>query len=547
MKRTATEVANGEMSDDLSQVIKHGLFNDGIDKGSKKHLVEALSKHLAMGYKSTNPQFDPLEELQYMLDEYYFEEFPEWHVKDVEYGLKALTYFISNKMFDDFEKLELNLRRAGTINLNLIASYVSTGFTNTSLLLYKPRLIDSVPYKEVISGYGASFGANLTALNLDVTCFTTSAVRFLTDYLNNNSTLTSLTIESAITRNVSKYHEYLVNENLIATNIALMLSLNTNLKTLQLHGFQSNAGWPSILARSLKVNSTLQELVVAGDLDLEETNDGLSFEDLDKLSDSLSINNSLTSLNLSGYLPVGYDLAKMALALQKNTSLTSLYLIECLLDGMCIDNIIHILNTNTTLSALYLYRNTDLIEEDYDDRLKLALISSTSLTSLRVDNQMFLNEEDLYAQHFICNRSMRKLDLMYSEEDNILLLPLVRLRENNLSSLKYKFLSSVESGEYEFDVIEQQRLYYFERPLLKKLKDENDRAMLHKYNHFLSSALFMEILFCTHSIEWHGRLIDSQIIGMVTGYLVEFDVAKYQDYVRDNYQSIKESGFKGIL
>lgn len=525
MKRAAAEGGNTNntnntnntgISDDLFQVIKHGLFNDDVDKDSKAHLARILSTHLAAGYRSDDVQFNPQEDLQSIVDDSYCKEgVLVWKSPDAAYGLKALQYFISKKILVDIKEINIYLQTE-TLKLNQLSTILSTGGLQHTSLTICNGVLDSAPPPSR-GKLKANFGAHLTELNLSKVCFSSNAVTFLTSYFQTSSTLTALRIESEIISGEDVYISDVANEKLLATNIASMLASNTTLKELEFFNFTSIENWPVTLAQSLKVNSTLQTLEIALSHSAHSPSIILKATILDQLLGSLSINKGLTSLDLSGSLPVGYDLKQFSKALTTNTTLTSFTATKGCLDELCVASIKHILRRNSTLKRLNLIDNPDLVEEDRKDRLKLALINSTSLTALYVDKEMFINEDtDLYVQHFICNRSIRILYM--PEADGDMLWQLSGARTANLNALQAKFLKAVETEKYDFTDIDRKRLFYFERALMSEFTDENAKAMLYQYNHHNNPPFFGEA-----------------------------DVAKYQDYVKNHYQSIKDAGFRDIL
>ncbi|XP_067016908.1 protein NLRC3-like isoform X1 [Acropora muricata] len=159
--------------------------------------------------------------------------------------------------------------------------------------------------------------------------------------------------------------------------------------------------------KALAVNSTVKNLEVPM---FEQT---LSPEDINLLTEALTVNTSLSSLKLFNG-PIGDEGANsLAQALEVNTSLSCLRLSSTSIGTRGANSLAQALRVNTSLSSLDL--NSNSIRDEGANSLAQALSVNTSLSSLDLHyNCIYDKGANSLAQALSVNTSLSSLDLRYN-------------------------------------------------------------------------------------------------------------------------------------
>ncbi|XP_015764733.1 PREDICTED: uncharacterized protein LOC107343665 [Acropora digitifera] len=166
------------------------------------------------------------------------------------------------------------------------------------------------------------------------------------------------------------------------TTLCLALTVNTSLTSLDLCDTYIEDEGAKSLAESLKVNTSLTSL------DLSDNSIG--DEGAKSLSEALRVNTSLTSLDLSKALIKEEGANSLSEALRGNTSLTSLYLSDNYVGAKGANSLSEALRGNTSLTSLYLSDN--YVGAKGANSLSEALGKNTSLTSLALSSNQIEDE-----------------------------------------------------------------------------------------------------------------------------------------------------------
>ena len=186
------------------------------------------------------------------------------------------------------------------------------------------------------------------------------------------------------------------------STLFLALTVNTSLTSLNLSDNSICYETANSLSQALRVNTSLTSLDFSGN--------SIGCEGANSLSQALRINTSLTSLDLSDN-SVGYEGTNfLSQALRVNTSLTSLDL-----SGNCIgyegaNSLSQALRVNSSLTSLNLFENS--IGNEGANSLSEALKVNTSLTSLNLfDNSIGNEGANFLSQALRGNTSLTSLNL----------------------------------------------------------------------------------------------------------------------------------------
>ena len=199
----------------------------------------------------------------------------------------------------------------------------------------------------------------LTNLNLKFNAIGTSGADLLSQALKLNTTLTSLSLRA---NNI---------DDSCVHSLSEALEVNATLTALDLGA--NKLGCPDALGKALKINTSLTKL----DFD----NCLWTISDVSSISKALTVNNTLSRLNLSCNLRIGDSgTASLCKALTTNTALTHLKLVSNEIGYSGAESFSHALTVNTTLTHLNLYGNK--IGDSGTGSLCKALIVNTTLTHL---------------------------------------------------------------------------------------------------------------------------------------------------------------------
>lgn len=534
-----------DTTNSVAKVLKHGLFGKNIADSLRMALISTLY-HEITDQKPEDAPSSELTDLYHMVKHLKINEGNAYFVmQGPVLGISALKYFMKHKMIDDINTLSLDFKPCNTnifsvdvesneiariANLNQSFELLSKNTTITEFSMRKCILGTSSIYKTRFMTWG-----NVTDMQFISVSFTPSAVMFLTNYLSSNPCLTRLSIINEPNKDNK------IAGDMLGTSLSLALGVNTVLQKLSFNFCDTHDNWPHNLALALTRNSTLKSL--------DLSNNKLTFEMLDKITGSLSGNQGITHLSLSNCAAKrGYTLKALADALAKNTILSSLDLRANKLNTKAINSLSAILTHNSSLRSLDVSDNkriTDTAAQKLTD-LEHLLISS-KLLSLIVDDGSFTCSDDddnrYFIMDFLNNRSMWNLSLVrcsYVSRNNLNpLMEIGRDRYTRLESLKSRFLEAVASEIYNFTDIDRRRLFYFEEVLLSQLETADAKKKLWSYNRFGSSHTQLSAW-----LEGDSNVLETE--EQATKRLND-SVTKYQDYVENSYELIRDTNFRDVL
>ena len=182
----------------------------------------------------------------------------------------------------------------------------------------------------------------------------------------------------------------------------MALTVNTSLTSLDLSLNSIGAEGANSLSQTLRVNTSLTSLHLS--------RNSIGAEGANSLSQALRVNTSLTSLDLSRN-SIGDKGAKLlSQALRVNTSLTSLDLTLNFIGNEGAHSLSQALRVNTSLTSVHLSDNS--IGDEGANSLSQALRVNTSLTSLDLSrNSIGAEEANSLSEALRVNTSLTSLDL----------------------------------------------------------------------------------------------------------------------------------------
>ncbi|XP_068753915.1 protein NLRC3-like isoform X2 [Montipora capricornis] len=183
------------------------------------------------------------------------------------------------------------------------------------------------------------------------------------------------------------------------------LTVNTSLTTLDLFKTSIGAEGATSLSQALAVNTSLTTLNLP--------RNSIGAEGATSLSQALAVNTSLTTLNLPGNSIGAEGATSLFQALAVNTSLTTLNLSDNSIGAEGATSLSQALAVNTSLTTLDLSYNS--IGAEGATSLSQALAVNTSLTTLDLsDNSIGAEGATSLSQALAVNTSLTTLDLSYN-------------------------------------------------------------------------------------------------------------------------------------
>ena len=193
------------------------------------------------------------------------------------------------------------------------------------------------------------------------------------------------------------------------STLFLGLTVNTSLTSLNLYKNSIGDEGADSLSQALRVNTSLTSL--------NFFENSIGDEGADSLSQALRVNTSLTSLNLSWNYICHKGADSLSQALRVNTSLTSLNLSLNYIGCKGAISLSHALRVNTSLTLLDLVGNS--IGDEGANYLSQALRVNTSLTSLHLcANYIGYKGANSLSQALRVNTSLTSLNLSYNSIGN---------------------------------------------------------------------------------------------------------------------------------
>lgn len=280
-----------------------------------------------------------------------FNHFPE---NQMNHLFKALT------QNNTLKTLNLDLVHLTISNAQQLSNTLSCNTGLTHLYLKKCGITTS---SIQLLGQALSINSNLQLINLEKNFIGLSTIEHLFVQLKNNKSLTDLNLAKCGNWNAG-----------ILDNLRDYLLQNHSLTKLNLKdNCIQNIGFRNIF-ETLSINSTLKSLDLSKN-DLTSNQDPLSLDNMlltinylselrlsecrpsrslyDPLSQLLSNNTTLTTLDLSYNIVTGAFASQIFAALKKNTTLTNLDIRTHIPDQIDSENLISMLVVNTTLKNLY--------------------------------------------------------------------------------------------------------------------------------------------------------------------------------------------------
>ena len=193
------------------------------------------------------------------------------------------------------------------------------------------------------------------------------------------------------------------------STLYLALTVNTSLTSLDLSGNSIDDGGASSLTEALRVNTSLTSLGLDGN--------SIGDEGASSLSEALRVNTSLTSLHLCDNSIGDEGASSLSEALRVNTSLTSLDLCWNSIGDEGASSLSEALRVNTSLTSLNLSCNQ--IKDEQVNSLSEALRVNTSLTSLDLSsNSIGAEGASSLCEALRVNTSLTSLDLRRNSIDD---------------------------------------------------------------------------------------------------------------------------------
>ncbi|XP_067042156.1 NLR family CARD domain-containing protein 3-like [Acropora muricata] len=279
--------------------------------------------------------------------------------------------------------LKLCYNSFGVEGANLLAQALSVNTSLSSLTLSHNAIGD-----EGANSLAQALRGNtsISALDLSDNAIFAVGANSLAQALRVNTALTSLDLHSSVIQPEFEKHarslrgvatDYSLGvrvTNFIgadgANSLARALTVNTSLSFLNLSLNFIGVTGANSLAQALRVNTSLSSL----DLSRNSIGD----EGANSLAEALKVNNSVSSLNL-GSNSIGDEGANsLAKALRLNSSLSSLNLSINSISDEGANSLVQALKVNTSLSSLYLLYNS--LDDEGEDSVAQVLKANTSLT-----------------------------------------------------------------------------------------------------------------------------------------------------------------------
>ena len=190
------------------------------------------------------------------------------------------------------------------------------------------------------------------------------------------------------------------------STLYLALTVNSSLTSLNLRGNSIDDEGASSLSEALRVNTSLTSLDLRGN--------PLGDEGASSLSEALRVNTSLTSLHLRDNSIGDVGASSLSEALRVNTSLTSLDLCWNSIGAEAASSLSEALRVNTSLTSLNLSCNK--IKDEQVNSLSEALRVNTSLTSLDLSSSSIGAEgASSLSEALRVNTSLTSLNLSYNK------------------------------------------------------------------------------------------------------------------------------------
>ena len=167
---------------------------------------------------------------------------------------------------------------------------------------------------------------------------------------------------------------FVVFYNYFATTLSLALTVNTTVTTLNMRKTCLNSDGVDSISEALRKNNSLTTLDLSAN--------SISDRGTNSLSEALAVNNSLSSLHLSSNSISNEGATFLSKALKYNTSLTTLVLHDNVIEDDGASSLSEALRVNTSLATLDLSNNS--IECDGANSLSEALNVNSSLTTLNL-------------------------------------------------------------------------------------------------------------------------------------------------------------------
>ena len=202
---------------------------------------------------------------------------------------------------------------------------------------------------------------------------------------------------------------FVVFYNSFAATLSLALTVNTTVTTLNLQKTCLNPDGVDSISEALRKNNSLTTLDLSGNSIGDK---GTNF-----LSEALAVNNSLSSLRLSSNSISNEGAAVLSMALKDNTSITTLILHDNVIENDGASSLSEALRVNTSLATLDLSNNS--IECDGANSLSEALNVNSSLTTLNLSgNPIGMEGATVLSTTLRRNTSLSTLDLSGSSIDD---------------------------------------------------------------------------------------------------------------------------------
>ena len=232
---------------------------------------------------------------------------------------------------------------------------------------------------------------------------------------------------------------FVVFYNSFATTLSLALTVNTTVTTLNLQETCLNSDGAYSISEALRKNNSLTTLDLSGN--------SIGDKGADSLSEALAVNNSLSSLHLSSNSISDEGATFLSRALKDNTSLTTLNLSDNSIEDDGASSLSEALKFNTSLTTLDLSDNS--IEYDGANSLSEALTVTSSLTTLNLSgNPIGIEGATALSTTLRRNTSLSTLDLSGSsicDEGTDILFQAMRVN-TSLASLRLSFNSIGDMG-----------------------------------------------------------------------------------------------------
>ena len=227
--------------------------------------------------------------------------------------------------------------------------------------------------------------------------------------------------------------------NSFATTLSLALTVNTTVTTLNLQKTCLYSEGADSISEGLRKNNSLTTLYLSSN--------SIGDKGADSLSEALAVNNSLSSLHLSSNSISDEGATFLSRALKDNTTLRTLNLSDNSIEDDGASSLSEALKFNTSLTTLDLSDNS--IEYDGANSLSEALTVNSSLTTLNLSgNPIGIEGATALSTTLRRNTSLSTLDLSGSsirDEGTDILFQAMRVN-TSLASLRLSFNSIGDIG-----------------------------------------------------------------------------------------------------